>query len=50
MISMSEKHTVDMREGPRSDHYRYFGELDDPYFGIADARHVSQFFGVLDMV
>ena len=34
MEEMKEKHTVDMREWPRSDHYRYFGELDDPYFGI----------------
>ena len=41
---MSEKHTVDMREWPRSDHYRYFGELDDPYFGItAKARTEGHF-------
>lgn len=47
---MAERHIIDMETWPRREHYRYFGNLDDPYFGIADARHVSQFFGVLDMV
>ena len=31
---MAGKHTVDMQSWTRREHYRYFGELDDPYFGI----------------
>ena len=31
---MEKKHIVDMHAWPRQEHYRYFGELDDPYFGI----------------
>ena len=31
---MAGKHIVDIRDWPRRDHYHYFGELDDPYFGI----------------
>ena len=31
---MTGKRTVDMQSWPRREHYRYFGELDDPYFGI----------------
>ena len=31
---MTGKHIVDIRDWPRRDHYHYFGDLDDPYFGI----------------
>lgn len=32
---MAERHIIDMETWPRREHYRYFGNLDDPYFGIA---------------
>ena len=31
---MAEKIIVDVQNWPRREHYHYFGELDDPYFGI----------------
>ena len=31
---MAEKRIVDIQKWPRREHYHYFGELDDPYFGI----------------
>ncbi len=31
---MAEKIIVDIQNWPRREHYHYFGELDDPYFGI----------------
>lgn len=59
---MAERHIIDMETWSRRGHYRYFGKLvphEDRLLmtvsvelnhGLADARHVSQFFGVLDMV
>ena len=31
---MAEKRIIDIQKWPRREHYHYFGELDDPYFGI----------------
>lgn len=31
---MAEKIIEDVQNWPRREHYHYFGELDDPYFGI----------------
>lgn len=34
-MSISEKRIIDIQNWPRAEHYRFFGSLDNPYFGIS---------------